>query len=736
MPPKHAPPEQTVNETVRTRRTQRLKHLAATAFTAFAAAAAIGWSRTPNLEKVRQIALGSDRILLASDGTLIQTLRTDFNKRRLAWTPLKDFPQSLQKSVISAEDQRFYSHFGFDIWGLGRAFSANIRGLHVQGASTLTMQLSDLIQEDVLMKNHTIQKGSFLHKIVQVVRACLIETKWTKSEILEAYLNLIHLKGEFQGVPATVQGFLHRSPQALDSSESAVLATMISSPNQNRVLLKKRACLLARKIDGSLNDCAQTDVAAEEFFAQPGAIPSSFGSAPHLARRLFAEHPNDPIVHSTIDASLQRDVVAILDKNIARLKADNVNDSAAIVIDNRTGQVVAYVGAVSTSESPHVDGIMSYRQAGSSLKPFLYGKAIDLRSLTAASILLDEPTAISWGSDVYRPSNYDKHFYGPVSVREALGSSLNVPAVKTVVILGLHQAYQVLQSIHLSNLKDPDFYGASLALGAVEVRLDELANGYRIFANGGVWNPLQFVESQIPAPKPERIYSPETAFIVGNILSDPNARAIGFGWESPLETPFWTAVKTGTSKDYRDNWCVGYSEHYTVAVWAGNFDAQAMYKVSGVSGVGPSWYEIMLRLHENKKSLAPPMPPGIVAKEIRHSWASHTHRDYFIKGTEPVGEVVEPVLTKFAQFVFPAEGSVLVRDPHMDQNNIALFIRFSGTVPEKSRLILDGKDIGEAVSPFKLSQFGTGVHRLEIENDGKSVTHVKFFVKGAGNSSI
>ena len=388
MPPKQALPEKPSPQAVHSPRRQRLKPIAAAIITAMVIAIVIGWARTPGLEKVRQIALGSDRILLAADGTLIQTLRTDFNKRRLAWTPLKDFPDSLQKAVISAEDQRFYSHFGFDIWGLGRALSANIRGLHVQGASTLTMQLSDLIQEDVLMKNHTIQKGSFLHKVVQVARACFIEMRWTKPEILEAYLNLIHLKGEFQGVPATVEGFLHRSPQALDRQESAVLATMISSPNQNRSVLKKRACALANKIEPSLTDCAQTEVAVDEFFAQPGAIPSSFGSSPHLARRLFSENPSESIVHSTIDASLQRDVVAILDKNIARLKADNVKDSAAIVIDNRTGNVVAYVGSVSTSESPHVDGVTSYRQAGSSLKPFLYGKAIDLKSLTAASILL------------------------------------------------------------------------------------------------------------------------------------------------------------------------------------------------------------------------------------------------------------------------------------------------------------------------------------------------------------
>nr|WP_295900943.1 penicillin-binding protein 1C [uncultured Bdellovibrio sp.] len=690
------------------------------------------WFRTPSKNDVMKMSLGSDRVLLSSTGESLQTLRTDFKKRRWAWQPLKRFPQSLQHAVILAEDQRFPYHLGFDPLGFARALLANLKGSRLQGASTITMQLSDLIQEDVLLNNHSIKKGSISHKLLQIARAFFIELKWSKDEILEAYFNLIHLRGEFQGVPAFSAAYLNKDPLALDPAESFMIASLISSPNQRADHLKNKVCALyQRSAFHKGSSCLNILASVDQFFKNPPSMPASPSLAPHLARRLF-KNSNDTFLTSTLDGDLQRKVTAILEKNIYRLKNSNVRDTAAIVIDNHTGNVLAYVGTVSSSENPYVDGVMSYRQAGSSLKPFIYGKAIETKTLTAASILLDDPTAISWGGDVYRPSNYDKHFYGPVAVREALASSLNVPAVKAVTILGLHETYSTLQSLQFSNLQEPDYYGVSMALGAVEVRLDELANAYRMLANGGVWSPLRFTEADSKkASTTQRTLSPEATYIIGSILSDPDARSIGFGWDNPLETPFWTAVKTGTSKDYRDNWCLGYSEHYTVGVWAGNFNAEAMNKVSGVSGVGPSWYEIMSELHRDKRSSAPAPPAHVVEKEVRHEWALHPHKEYFIQGTEPQQNVIETALQKRVQFIFPAEGSVLVKDPHIDQEHVALFIRFKGDVPSKSQLLWDGKNLGEAISPFKIPQPETGRHELVIANNGKILGKVLFTIRGA-----
>ncbi len=695
----------------------------------------LGVFLTSSFESIVKMALGSDRVLLSEDGQVIQTLRTDFDKRRLAWQPLSTFPESIQKAVIAAEDHRFYYHPGIDVLGLGRALWTNLRGQRIQGASTITMQVTDLIQPSVLKDNQKIKKGSLRHKLVQAFRALALEIRWSKKQILEAYLNLIHLRGELQGIPAASFAYLNKDPLALDQDEALVFAAMIVSPNQGVAALNLRACALKRKITSIDESCEKLSRTVELFFRGRARLPTVLGTAPHLARQLFQTHPNTAILKSTLSARLQSHVIAVLEKNIHRLKDANVRDTAAIVIDNSTGKVLAYVGAVSTSQSLHVDGVQAYRQAGSSLKPFLYAKAIEKKLMTASSVLLDDPTAISWGQDVYRPTNYDKHFFGPVTVREALGSSLNVPAIKTVMTIGLHQSYQVLQNLQLTKLKQPDFYGVSLALGAVEVRLDELANAYRIFANKGAWSPLLFTDKENPDEK-KQIYSPESSFIVSSILSDPNARSIGFGWDSPLETPFWAAVKTGTSKDYRDNWCTGFSSRYTVAVWAGNFNSEAMKKVSGVSGAGPSWYEIMTYLHAAERSDKPPVPSGVVGKNIKHEWSSGEHLEYFITGTEPNGSIISVAKEKSVQFVFPAEGSVLVKDPHLDQSQIALYVKFKGSIPQDSKLSMNGKILGAAVSPFKLTMLNTGKNELSITSgEGKLLARVNFRVRGGQDRS-
>lgn len=694
------------------------------------------WFVTPTPAEITRVAMGSDRALLAANGELIQSLRTDFTKRRLAWLELSEFSGELQRAVLASEDRRFYSHFGVDPVGLGRALAARWNGAGVQGASTVTMQLADLIQPAVLAGTEKIKKGSYFHKVAQVWRAWGLELRWSKSEILEAYLNLIHLRGEYQGVPAMARAYLDKSPAVLELAEGAMIAASISSPNLKREPLARKACALFRRLTSESESCAGVERAVLEAFRENPSLPAEAGIAPHLARRLLRENPNEVIVRSSIDAGIQKKVLAILAKNILALRDKDVKDAAAIVIDNKTGRVLAYVGAVPTSESPHVDGVTSARQAGSTLKPFLYGKAIDDRTITAASILLDDPTAISWAGGVYRPANYDRNFHGPVSAREALASSLNVPAVKIVTIVGLHETYRVIQNLGITGLREPDFYGVSMALGAVEVKLEELANAYRMLANGGRWSPLTFAAAGDTAKDARPVFTPEAAFVVGSILSDANARSIGFGWRSPLETGFWSASKTGTSKDYRDNWCVGFSERYTVGVWAGNFDARAMRKVSGVSGAGPSWNEIMSYLHAREKSLEPPPPAGIVAKEVRHSWMSHARREYFLKGTEPAGELIEPAPDQQVRFVFPAEGSVLVLDPRQDSENVSLTVRWTGTAPEGAHLRLAGKDLGIAASPFRLGRPPLGTQKLElVDAQGAELASVRFRVRGEEDST-
>ncbi|MCB0412073.1 MAG: hypothetical protein KDD22_06070, partial [Bdellovibrionales bacterium] len=331
---------------------------------------------------------------------------------------------------------------------------------------------------------------------------------------------------------------------------------------------------------------------------------------------------------------------------------------------------------------------------------------------------------------VYRPANYDRNFHGPISVRESLASSLNVPAVKVVLMLGLSETYQTIKGLGFKDMKEPNFYGVSMALGAVDVQLETLANAYRALAQRGEWSELQYVKSKEKNLRSTRqLLSPEATYIVEDILSDPMARVIGFGFNTPLETSFWTAVKTGTSKDYRDNWCVGFSEKYTVAVWAGNFDATKMQDVSGVAGAGPSWYDIMQFLHRSERSHPPLMPEGIVKKDIRLPWNSHLRQEVFMKGTEPKGEELQISEIKDLQFVFPAPNSVLVKNPHLRPDQQALFVRFKGSLPEKAELFLDGESLGPAESPFKLLDPPRGQHRLAVKSEGKVLAEVAFKIR-------
>jgi penicillin-binding protein 1C len=692
---------------------------------------AMALSLPPAFPTLQRQALGTDRLLLDRHGQMLHHLRTDFQKRRWIWQPLKTFPAPLLQTLVQVEDQRFFSHFGIDLRALARASWALIKGQRIQGASTISMQVADLIQPAVLEGRARIQKGSIWRKLPQMVAALALETRWTKEEILEAYVNLIHLRGEIQGVSALALAAFQKDPGALDLAESYLLAMMISTPNASATTLAQRACPHWQRAVSA--DCSPLQQTAERLRETKPTLTANHGVAPHLAQVVTQLHPEESVIATTIDLALQKTVLEILTRNLERLKEKNVHDTAAIVIDNTTGEVLAYVGALPQSKSPHVNGVQAQRQAGSALKPFYYGKGIDMKRLTAASILLDEPTAISWGEEVYRPTNYDKFFYGPISVREALASSLNVPAVKTVASIGLHQTYRLLQELHLSHLKAPDFYGVSMALGAVEVRLDELSNAYRMLANGGEWHPLTYSPANPKkiGPPAQRIFAPETAFILTSILADPNARSIGFGWDSPLETPFFTAVKTGTSKDYRDNWCIGFSGKYTVGVWAGNFDASAMREVSGVTGAGSSWFEIMNYLHRQEKSALPTIPAGIVKKQIRHAWQSREKEEYFLAGTEPTQSLVELAPGKRAEFVFPAESSVLVADPHLDPKNVALFIRFKGEVPSGTHLFWGKRDLGVAQSPWKITELPIGKQELSLRSPaGEILARVRFEIRG------
>ncbi len=412
------------------------------------------------------------------------------------------------------------------------------------------------------------------------------------------------------------------------------------------------------------------------------------------------------------------------------MKLQNVHDGAVLVLDNRTGETLAYVGNPGDlSSARYVDGVQALRQAGSALKPFLYELALERKLLTAASLLMDSPLSVSTATGIYAPHNYDGHYKGPVSVRTCLSASLNIPAVRAILLVGDEAFASRLQELSYSHLSFGEFYGASLALGSADVSLYELTNAYRTLAAKDVWSkPSLVLTRENAVGKP--VMDEKAVFIISDILSDRGARSLTFGLENPLSTRFWTAVKTGTSKDMRDNWCIGYSENYTVGVWVGNFDGEPMWDISGMTGASPVWLEIMNFLHQNISSSPPGPPEGIIKTKITYSDESEPERhEWFISGTETSRIIRDGPAEGTAKITYPPDGTVLACDPDIPEEFQMVF--FSAT-PQHSKWkwVLNNNLIATQNSPVKW-QPKAGVYTLGLMDSSDSILDsVSFEVRG------
>jgi penicillin-binding protein 1C len=335
---------------------------------------------------------------------------------------------------------------------------------------------------------------------------------------------------------------------------------------------------------------------------------------------------------------------------------------------------------------------------------------------------------------LYVPQNYDHEFRGSVSVRTALSSSLNVPAVRALMLVGPEAFVDRLRSLGFEGLVESgDHYGYSLALGSAEVSLWQLTNAYRAFANGGVWSPARWQPG--PAPKAVRVADPAAAWVVSDILSDRGARSVGFGLENPLATRFWSAVKTGTSKDMRDNWCVGFSRRYTVGVWVGNFDGSPMQDVSGVSGAAPAWLDIMQFLHaQEPRSGAPARPAEVVMQKVRYVPEIEPEREeWFLKGTEMSEVMVKPVRSGAGRIVYPANGVILAVDPDIPDAVQRVQFRATGA-GAGAQWWLDGTALSETGPVVTWAPRSGRFELALVEADGSVLDRVRFEVRGTRKS--
>jgi len=683
-----------------------------------------GPSGVPSFGEVRAAHSRSESILLDRHGEVIHEQRTDSHARRLAWVPLESVSPALPAALLYAEDRRFYQHHGIDWSALAGGLAGFFRS-GPRGASTITMQLAAQLNEELRPSN---QHRTIWQKWQQIRSARALERRWSKAQILEAYLNLVTFRGELQGLAAAAGGLFGKQPHGLTDAESVIFASLVRAPNADHEQVVRRATALAAAMKLEIPP-VEISSRCNEALSHPYFIRPQAALAPQVAQRLFrearerGEHAPGRIV-CTLDRNLQQFAAETLRRHLMTVRSQNVRDGAVLVLDNRSGEVLAYIGNTGEQGSArYVDGVQALRQAGSTLKPFVYGAAFDRRVLTAASLLDDSPLDVPVVGGIYRPSNYDRLFHGLVTARTALASSLNVPAVKTLNLIGVEAALNGLRAAGFERLQPDDFYGASLALGAADVSLWELANAYRSLANGGAWSSPRLTFDE-PAGAVRQAMSPEAAFIVANILSDRESRSRTFNLESPLSTRFWTAVKTGTSKDMRDNWCVGFSDHYTVAVWAGNFSGAPMWNVSGITGAAPVWVEIMNRLHRERTSVEPKPPAGVIAQQVAEE---NSRREWFVCGTERA--VLAGEANPVCRIAYPAAGTVVALDPDIPLEEQKMFFEAQ---PKDGRLhwVLDGRTLGGAGALLLWTPV-RGKHALAlVDAADRTLDSVTFEVRG------
>jgi len=509
---------------------------------------------------------------------------------------LHEVPLLLRNAFIEAEDRRFFEHGGVDWRARAHALWQNLwAGRVVRGASTISEQVSRMLEP---------RPRTFWSRWLEGFEAARLEQRFSKGEILAFYLNQVPYARQRRGVAQAARDVFGRDPDTLNAAETLALAVLVRAPSRldpsrDGARLDQASRRLAARLRQrgllaeAISEAEWASVARSRL--ERGKVRLSV-EAPHFVRhvRALAGKRAGARIATTLDAGLQSSVQRILDQRVAALRERGVANGAVLVVDHRSDEILAWVNARSPSQ---IDSILAPRQPGSALKPFVYALALEA-GWTAATLIDDAPTSSAIGAGLHRYRNYSRLYRGPLRLREALANSLNVPAVRAMQSLPEGQLYRRLHALGFSSLAGhPDFYGEGLALGNGEVTLHEMVSAYAVLARGGVRIPLRLRLDAPAAASPRRVFSPEVATLIGDVLADADAREAEFGRGGVLDFPVPTAVKTGTSNDYRDAWAVGFSEHYTAGVWMGDLERRAMRGVSGAIGPAMVLRAIFAELH-------------------------------------------------------------------------------------------------------------------------------------------
>lgn len=539
----------------------------------------------------------------------------------------QEVPELLEKATLAAEDRRFYRHPGLDPLALARALWRDLRaGAVVEGGSTLSQQA---------VKQLMGSRSGLRGKLCEMLYALRLEHRLTKREILALYLNLAPYGNQYAGARAASRGYFGCDPSSLTAAQAAFLAGLPQRPtrydpyrNWSAAVARQRQVLGRMRRLGMIGSEEYARARAERLAL---ARPSRPCEARHFVERVLRRNPEaSGEIRTTLDLDLQRQVEGVLAARRAELLRHGAHNAAVVVLDNRTGEWLAWEGSGDYFDAEHagaVDGASSPRQPGSALKPFTYALAFE-RGFTPGSVLPDVPAHFPTAEEgvVYSPRNYDGAFRGPLRARKALAGSENVPAVWLLSQVGVTPLLALVRDLGLTTLdRTADYYGFGLTLGDTEVRLDELAAAYAVLARGGVAvAPRETAGEGSGGAGGRRVLSERAAFWVTDVLADAEARAFIFGRGGSLEFPFPVAAKTGTSQAYRDNWALGYTREVTVGVWVGNFDGTPLKGASGVTGAGPVFHDVLLAAERSVLGRLPlpsdpPIlepPPGLVPARL------------------------------------------------------------------------------------------------------------------------
>jgi penicillin-binding protein 1C len=550
---------------------------------------------------------------------------------------LGDMGKWLPLATVGIEDRRFWNHHGVDWLATTGATIRNARNLRViSGASTITQQTVKLLNGRA--------RRTFDLKVRESLSALALERRWAKQRILETYLNRIDYGNRRFGAEAAAQAYFGKRAADLSLAESIYIAGLPQSPTRlnpwkNPEAAMKRYRLNVARL--SRSGLLPQGANEKQLLASPPRIERNDppALAPHfveLAQSRAGNRTGD--VRTTLDLDLQHVAETFLHEHLRNGDRLGIGDAAIVVIDNSTGEIRALA---SDGHFDHraIDAATVPRSSGSTLKPFIYLSAIERGIITAATLLPDTPQAIPETYADYDPQNYTHRYHGPVRARDALGNSLNVPAVVVASRLGARDAFNSLRGWGFQFARNFDDYGAGFILGNADIRLVDLAAAYAGLARGGVAWPARALASE--SFESVRLASPESTSIVTDILCDNNARRLSFGTNSPLDLGVRVAVKTGTSSGFRDRWCVGFTREHTVAVWAGNLDGKPMGQTLAVRAAAPLWASMARHLLAHGDTPLPDSSEKLVKLDVASETGllprpdEQIMNEIFLPGTEP-----------------------------------------------------------------------------------------------------